>query len=284
MDALFDITSPARGSVDWLSTYCNRIGWQSLQINGVEDLSEIFLAHITSFPFDMMDYFLGTAPTVDLDAILNKFLLKGRGGGCSQHNAMLHSMLGKLGVPSQLGMARIDRADGAPSPRAHMVIFVEMEGQSWLCDAGYGVLGPAQPVLIKTDLVQQLGAFDFKVLKGSGEFYTLARRSRQVWKPIYKFDLRTYDLQDFGPANFYNSLSPESQFTQNLIVSRPNLTGGLMIRNNALIKIDGTTQTRQRITTREHLVALLKTHFDIVLEKEDFIHSPPGLPILETVR
>ncbi|KZL24681.1 arylamine N-acetyltransferase family protein [Pseudovibrio sp. WM33] len=281
MDALFNITPPARRSVDWLSTYCDRVGWQSPQINSVEGLAQLFLAHISTFPFDMMDYFLGTTPTVNLDTILNKFLHKGRGGGCSQQNAILHSMLDKLGVSSRLGMARIARADGAPSPRSHMVLYVEMEGQTWLCDAGYGVFGPAQPIVIEPDLVQQLGAYPFKIKKGTGEFYTLTRLSGEIWKPIYRFDLRTYDLQDFGPVNFYNSLSPESQFTQNLIVSRPSLTGGLLIRNNALIKIEGATQTRQRIETRAHLVSLLETHFSIIIEEEDFVHSPPRLPALE---
>lgn len=281
MDALCDIAAPDHRHVDWLGRYCARIGWRERHVSGIASLSQIMLAHVESFPFDMLDYFLGTPPTIEIEIILRKFLLGGRGGGCSQQNAILHTMLGQLGVGSRLGMARVVRTDGRRSPRAHMILFIEMEGRHWLCDGGYGVFGPVQPVLIEPGLIQRQGELQFIITPSDGDFLTLSRLSNGSWKPIYQFDRRTYDLQDFAPANFYNSLSPHSPFTRNLIVGRPSLTGGVMIRNNVLIKIEGADHTRQRVKSLAHLVELLAALFSIVLREEDFVHAPPGFTPLE---
>jgi N-hydroxyarylamine O-acetyltransferase len=164
-----------------------------------------------------------------------------------------------------------------------MILFVEMQSYSWLCDVGYGLFGPLQPILIEPGVVQQQGAHQFKIIPAGGELLSLARLSQNLWKPIYHFDRRTYDLPDFEPANFYNSLSPRSIFTKNLIVARPSLTGGTMIRNNIFATVERETQTRQRIESSEHLVDMLDRHFSISLRQADFVHLPSGLTPIRMV-
>lgn len=282
MTALPNNDTLDRANQSWLDLYLSRICRSDhRRIETFDGLATIMQAHIGAFPFEMLDYFVGTPPTVDVDMILQKFLVRQRGGGCSQQNALFQTILRELGVVCSFGMARVPREDGNPSPRAHMILFVELEERSWLCDVGYGVGGPLQPILIEPGRVQQQGHHQFQVSLADGDFYALRRLSHDFWKTLYLFDHRTYDLQDFEPANYFNSLSPRSIFTRNLIVGRTTFTGGKLIRNNSFTILDGDHLSRQRIRSCEHLSELLFDHFSIPLAQSDFIHLPRaygGLP------
>ncbi|WP_259782593.1 arylamine N-acetyltransferase family protein [Aestuariispira ectoiniformans] len=260
----------------WLSIYQQRIGvtFPSSEPT-VSDLNRLTLAHIQAFPFEMLDYFLDTAPTVDLDIIRQKFLLECRGGGCSQQNALFAEALRFLGVRCHYGMARVPREDGRPSPRAHMILFLEYRGHTnWLCDVGYGMGGPLYPLRMDLGVVQKQGCHEFRIVAADAQFLALERYSQERWKRLYVFDLRHYDLQDFEPANYFNTLSPKSIFTRNLIVSRPTLEGGVLIRNRNFIFWDGEEYRKEAIQSLDHLVYLLQSQFLIRVEPLDFVNLP----------
>lgn len=54
-------------------------------------------AHVRAFTFDNIDLLLGTHPGVDLDAVQQKFVTRGRGGYCFEH-AVLFSAALRLGT------------------------------------------------------------------------------------------------------------------------------------------------------------------------------------------
>lgn len=258
----------------WLDEYCAATGWCGRPVANADDLSAFFAAHVRRFPFDMLDYFLGTPPTVDIDTVLTKFLRCRRGGGCSQHNAILQRMLQDLGVTAHFGMARVWRGSNGATPRTHMFLLLELDDRLWLCDGGYGIFGPIEPLLLQTDLVQRQGAQTYRIVRDTGKFHALLRLTSQGWTPMYQFDFRTYDLCDFAPTNYYNSLSPNSPFTRNLVVAWPGLGGGSMICNDRLIGFDHGRTEHRRITSIAELTTLLDQRFSISIHPANFANLP----------
>ncbi|MEL0638873.1 arylamine N-acetyltransferase [Marinomonas sp. TI.3.20] len=263
---------------NWMELYFDRIGIK-IQPDEValSDLNQLMLSHIQTFPFEMLDYFLGTAPTINLDTIRRKFLVHFRGGGCSQQNALFAGVLRCLGITCRYGMARVPRADSLPSPRAHMVLFLEWQNQNLLCDVGYGIEGPLYPLKIEIGLVQKQGVHDFRIILVKEEFFALERSVRGGWKRLYLFDFRTYDLEDFEPANYFNSLSPNSIFTKSLIVSKPTLEGGILIHNRNVISLIGEYRQKETVESIDQLVNLLQSHFSLQVAKSDFLRLPDVL-------
>lgn len=260
----------------WLSIYQQRIGvtFPSSEPT-VSDLNRLTLAHIQAFPFEMLDYFLDTAPTVDLDIIRQKFLLECRGGGCSQQNALFAEALRFLGVRCHYGMARVPREDGRPSPRAHMIFVPGISGAYKLAmrcrirhgraalsveDGSWGSAKTGVPRIqdcCRRRTISCLGA----LFPGEMEALVCLR------SPPLRF-------AGFEPANYFNTLSPKSIFTRNLIVSRPTLEGGVLIRNRNFIFWDGEEYRKEAIQSLDHLVYLLQSQFLIRVEPLDFVNLP----------
>ncbi|MFE0017530.1 arylamine N-acetyltransferase [Mesorhizobium sp. NPDC059054] len=267
--------SGALGSEVWLGRYLSKVGYQQVAADSkLQVLTSVMEGHIRAFPFEMLDYFLGTAPTVDIDSILEKFLVRGRAGGCSQQNALLQRMLQSLNISSQFGMAKIAREDERPSPRAHMVLFAELDGDLWLCDVGFGIGGPLGPLMIRAGVEQEQGFHKFRISEAHAGLLVLERQVHGFWTPLYYFDLRRYDLADFEPANYFNSLSPKSLFTKNLIVSRPTSIGGVVIRNDTLTTRDCATSVQERIFSVRHLCEILESVFSLRVSTCDFHNLP----------
>ncbi len=265
----------SRACPDWLDVYLVKIGCRCDEAaNGLAGLSTLMWNHISTFSFEMLDFFVGAEPTIELDSVIEKFLYNNRGGGCSQQNGLFSMVLNRLGFSCDFGMARVPREDGAKSPRGHMFLFINLSGKRWLCDVGYGLGGPLQPILIKTDLVQQSGMSQFRIEYINDEFMALQRLSQGAWKTLYLFDQRTYDLSDFEPANYFNSLSPRSLFTKNLIVSRPTQAGGFLIRNRKFSYLENGIVRHEKIWSLNHLVELLEVNFFIRLTGNDFVNLP----------
>jgi arylamine N-acetyltransferase len=98
--------------------------------------------HNALLPFETLSCLLRDAVPIDLDSVQRKLLDDRRGGYCFELNGGLLALLQALGFDAQPLSARVLLAaqDGELTARTHLLLRVQVDGDDWLVDAGFGSL------------------------------------------------------------------------------------------------------------------------------------------------
>ena len=104
--------------------------------------------HNAVLPFETLSCLLRDAVPIDLDSVQRKLLDERRGGYCFELNGGLLALLQALGFDAQPLSARVLLAaqDGDLTARTHLLLRVQVDGDDWLVDAGFGSLTPTVPL------------------------------------------------------------------------------------------------------------------------------------------
>jgi N-hydroxyarylamine O-acetyltransferase len=96
--------------------------------------------------------------------------------------------------------------------------------------------------------------------------YQLQTRLDGRWTPMYQISLAEQTAADWEMANWYVSTSPNSMFTNTLMVARSTAHGRYALRNNRLriYRDDGTTDERI-IGSAGELIETLRGDFNLKL-------------------
>ena len=73
----------------------------------VEALTEIVRRHIAQYSFASIGPRLGNELPIEPDALLDRIVVRRRGGYCFEQNGLLFAVLEQLGYPVRLQMARV---------------------------------------------------------------------------------------------------------------------------------------------------------------------------------
>lgn len=215
-----------------LDAYLGRIGYDGPRAPTFEVLAALHLAHPQAIAFENLDPLRGR--TVDLDdAALAAKLINGRRGGyCFEHNRILREALLALGFELAGLAARVvlDGPPGTRTARTHMLLRVEISGESWLADVRFGGLVPTAPLRLEPNLVQATPHGDFRLLQHAHD-WTLEARLDDGFLPLYQFDLIPWYDVDYQMANWFTSTSPASVFRRDLLVARIVSSGRATLRN-----------------------------------------------------
>jgi N-hydroxyarylamine O-acetyltransferase len=126
-----------------LDAYFQRIGYEGDRSPTLENITQLVIRHTHSIPFENLNPLLGWPVTLDLPSLEQKLVQAGRGGYCFEQNAMFLHVLRSLGVPVKSLAARVlwNWEGEEVSPRSHMLLLAEIEGETYLVDVGFGVHG-----------------------------------------------------------------------------------------------------------------------------------------------
>jgi N-hydroxyarylamine O-acetyltransferase len=125
------------------------------------------LQHI---PYENIDVFCHQGVKLDPETLTRKILLRQRGGYCFEQNGLFFMALSALGFRCHPNMARVHRNRPQPGGRTHQINLVELEGQIWVCDVGFGG-STRQPLMLQADVeVEQLGEI-YVCTRASARFY-----------------------------------------------------------------------------------------------------------------
>ncbi|WP_260616257.1 arylamine N-acetyltransferase, partial [Streptomyces sp. WAC05292] len=80
-----------------LEGYLGRIGFRGERAATESVLRELVRAHVTALPFENFDAVLGAAIPLDVPAVQDKMLRRGRGGYCYEHAVLFAAALERLG-------------------------------------------------------------------------------------------------------------------------------------------------------------------------------------------
>jgi N-hydroxyarylamine O-acetyltransferase len=247
-----------------LASYLQRIGLPTAGGATAATLRAVHAAHAGTIPFENLDIHLGREVSNDPEVIFDKLVRRQRGGYCFEQNALLASMLTALGFRTRLVLGRVTYGATTPRPRGHLAVLVELDGQRWLADVGFGGYGLIEPVPLVPDAPQAAGGevYQFSAQDGGWE---LAMQVPEGWKPLYWFDEAPCYPVDVAIVNFYHAHCAESMFYQNRVVARAEPGLRRLLTNEEFKTIrHGVVQTR-RLADEDEYRAVLQQEFGIVL-------------------
>jgi N-hydroxyarylamine O-acetyltransferase len=234
-------------SVD-LDAYFRRVGYSGSRAPTLETLQALHLLHPQAVAFENLDPLLGRPVRLDLASLQDKLVHGGRGGYCFEQNALFGHVLRALGFDF-IGLgARVHWMvpDDAPMPpRSHMLLLLQLAGERYLADVGFGGVTLTAPLRLDTDVEQRTPHESFRILSG-GEDYVMQARLGDAWTPLYRFDLNQQFPADYEITNWFHSTCPTSQFTTDLIAARPAADGRYALRNSdfTIHHLGGATERR----------------------------------------
>lgn len=234
------------------------------------DLDNLILSHQLMVPFEDLDSNYYKKPvSCSIEDLFQKIVVNRRGGYCFEQNALFVSLLNALGYKAYSGKAKVIRNKDIHSPILilHRVNFVEFEDGLYFCDVGYGGPMPSFALKVEDGSTRTCNGETYHIRKYEGPWWIVSRTTSEgAMEDILMIDTAPYENCDFQVLNHYASTSPMSVFVQLLLVNRRLRNGSVSITNDSFTKnTDGETTTI-KIENDEHLRALLKEHFGIVLD------------------
>jgi len=218
-------------SID-LAAYLRRIGHAGAVAPQLSTLRALAIAHVAAIPFENLNPLLGLPVDLELAALQRKLVQDGRGGYCFEQNLLFAAVLRTIGFEVSGLIARVlwTRPEDAVTPQTHMLLRVELAGESWLVDVGFGGQTLVGALRLQADTEQATLMEPFRLVQMDGD-WRMQSLVRGQWLSLYRFDLRPVPLIDYVVANHYVSTHPDSVFVNNLIAARTTSDGRLGLRN-----------------------------------------------------
>ncbi|WP_412076539.1 arylamine N-acetyltransferase family protein [Streptomyces xanthophaeus] len=259
-----------------LDAYLERIGYEG---DGgrepradLRTLKEVHRAHTGALTFENLDVLLGRPVELDVKAVEDKLVRGSRGGYCYEQNSLLAAALERIGFEvSGRGARNRTRGDDL-RPVTHAVLVATVEGEPWLCDAGFGYQGPREPVpLARPGAEVAQGGWTYRVRAEEDGVLALSLLRGGVWRDLYAFSPQRYHPVDYVLLNHYSSTHPRSAFVGQVVVQHPGDAArtrrALVGRELTRLHPDGRVE-RQDVGSGE-LLSVLDREFGIRLSERD---------------
>ncbi|WTW92099.1 arylamine N-acetyltransferase [Streptomycetaceae bacterium NBC_01309] len=184
-------------------------------------LDELHEAHVRRFTFDNIDVVLRGHPGVDLDAVQEKFVGRGRGGYCFEHSTVFAAALERLGYDVRRHLGRVgDPADGTAQGRTHMVVEARLDGQRLLSDPGFG-MSLLRPVPMEDGAQDDHLGRRYRIEADHDHDTWAMRRWRDDgWQMMHTTDELPVLPADVVIGHHYTSTHPDSHFVRTLMIAR----------------------------------------------------------------
>ncbi|MFG2992858.1 arylamine N-acetyltransferase [Streptomyces sp. NPDC048257] len=229
-------------------------------------LYAVHRAHTAAIAFESLDVLLDRPVALDLKSIEDKLVHRRRGGYCYEQNSLLAAALERIGFEvSGRGARNRARGDSLLAV-THAVLVVTVDGEPWLCDAGFGHQGPREPVPLGrpgTDVQQ--GEWTYRVREEENGVLALCLLRGDTWRDLYAFSPQQYHPVDYVVLNHYSSSHPASSFVGRLVVQYPGdgVRRALVGRELTRLYPDG--RAERETVGPDELLAVLDREFGLRL-------------------
>lgn len=210
-----------------VDSYLERLGLKRPLPADLETLRRVHVAHLRAFPFHNVTIQRGGVVDIAAEAIAERFLVQGGGGYCFEQNTLLAAALRDLGFTVTTLLGRV----GSPERRSlnHMLLRVDIGGQAWIADVGFGGEGPLEPLPLQDGVRVSQGGIDFS-LRYDGQHWTLTIHYSGASEDLYEFSNLPHTRGDVEMANYYTSTHPASAFRRTLTIQRVTAEERVILR------------------------------------------------------
>ncbi|HET6969977.1 MAG TPA: arylamine N-acetyltransferase [Phenylobacterium sp.] len=220
-------------------------------------------AHAFAIPYENFDVQLGRPLTPDPAAAFDKIVRRRRGGWCYEMNGLLGAALQAIGFKvTRLAGAAVRGIMGDEAIGNHLVLLVDLDGEPWIADVGFGD-GSRDPFPLREGPVVS-----------DGYAYALERLDADWWRfqnhpdggaPHFDFRLEPADPALLAAKCLELQASPGSPFVLNAIAQRHYGDEVRMLRGRVFRRVRPGWVDESLIDSAADLVALLQREFDLDL-------------------
>ncbi|HHE9943549.1 TPA: N-hydroxyarylamine O-acetyltransferase, partial [Enterobacter cloacae] len=216
----------------FLTAYFARIGWKQPATVDIDTLRALHLHHNCAIPFENIDVVLPREIQLDDQSLVDKLVNARRGGYCFEQNGLFERVLREVGftVRSVLGRVVLANPPQMP-PRTHRLLLVELNGERWIADVGFGGQTLTAPIRLLANEEQETPHGLYRLLS-EGNDWVLQFRHHEHWQSMYHFDLTTQYFSDYVMGNFWSAHWPQSHFRHHLLMCRHLPDGGKLTLTN----------------------------------------------------
>jgi N-hydroxyarylamine O-acetyltransferase len=250
-----------------LAAYLKRIEYAGPTAPTLETLRDLHLAHATHIPFENLDILLGRPIRIDLDSVFSKLVTDQRGGYCFEQNTLFAAVLESIGFQVKRLSARVRMGYEEVRPRTHMLLAVDIQGEPWIADAGFGGEGLLHPLPLRPGEVARHFDWQYRIAPG-GDQYVLQSLHPEGWFDLYTFTLEEQHPIDYEMANYFTSTHPHSRFVQLLVAQKPDPQCRVTLVNRRLLRQTPRSAYEEILEDDGAIVAALEKHFSL--------RFPPG--------
>lgn len=216
--------------------YLEKLGFAGDFSPTLAHLNTLLSLHVQKIPFANFSSFLGGEVSLESDQLAQKLLRNDQGGYCLEHSTLTRIALTELGYEAYNVLGRV-YYQGTPTRtpvRTHLVTLVHIDQHVFLYDPGFGGMTPTTVLTLdQIGETQQtpLEPFRFVEVAQSGLDTTVLTEMKYMlqvcihdqWINVYAINPeQQIAYADAQVANYYISTSPESLFTQHLMLSTAN--------------------------------------------------------------
>jgi N-hydroxyarylamine O-acetyltransferase len=250
-----------------LTAYLERIEYTDDPRPDAKTLHDLHLAHATHVPFENLDVLLGKPILLDLDSLQAKLVAARRGGYCFEQNVLFAAVLERLGFRVDRLAARVRYRAQHVLPRTHMLLRVEVEGRSWMCDVGFGGEGLLLPMPMAVGAECRQFLWSYRLTQEPG-YWVWQSRTSEGWQDLYAFTLEPHHHVDFEMGSWFVSTHPSSIFRRIVTAQLSTTEARHIIRDREYTLDRGATKEVVAIADDEELLRLMRERIGL-----DF---PPG--------
>ncbi|WP_336998553.1 arylamine N-acetyltransferase, partial [Leclercia sp. M50] len=116
-------------------------------------------------------------------------------------------------------------------PRTHRLLLVELEGERWIADVGFGGQTLTAPIRLVAEEEQATPHGLYRLIN-DGCDWVLQFRHHEHWQSMYHFDLTAQYQADYVLGNFWSAHWPQSHFRHHLLMCRHLPDGGKLTLTN----------------------------------------------------
>ena len=266
--------------------YLRRLGFDSdfiLQLaeqrgGPAKVLSDLQYAHVCHVPYETLDILAGVPFTLDVEAVYDKVVTRGRGGYCFELNGLFCWLLTQLGYAPEQRFARFLREETQIPMRRHRVLKVEAEGRFYLCDVGVGGIAPRWPILLEEGLEQPQGEECYKISVEPFLGWVLWERHHGQWRKLFSFTEEPQLDVDFVTVDYYCQNAPDSHFRTQAMAAIRTPDGRNTLAGDEFRLFRGEQVTAFIPQTRAEYLESLEKYFGIRLDPRLVQPSAPFLP------
>ncbi len=229
-------------------------------------LARLQLAQLRAIAFENIDPFLGQVPRLGLQELAGKLIDRRRGGYCFELNGLFGRALQATGFRATPVLARVRLGRPEGGARTHLAFVVEIEGESWLADAGFGGTTPPLPLRLEPGLEQPAGDDLYRLRFEADCDETVAeKRTAEGWYTLYGFDRMPVRPADVEAANVVCARWEQSPFPFHLMMSRATPEGGFGLFDTRLTRRAAGAETTRQIGSKVELGRVLGEDMQVEL-------------------
>ncbi|RZM80126.1 arylamine N-acetyltransferase [Pseudoalteromonas rubra] len=224
-------------------------------------LREIQEKHLELYSFSSISALGAEIISLQEEALLERLVHRKKGGYCFEQNKLAYLALEYLGYEVQPLLAKVLLNGQEDNARTHRITLVKLEGESYLFDVGFGSKSPKAPLCVSQSGTIAVGNYQYKVTRTESDVRIELFQPEQVC--LYSVSLTPVTEKDFDVVHFYSHQHPESNFVNNLVLSRVVSGQRFTLRNLVYRELHEASQfsTVVEVTSAQQLLSLIRQKF-----------------------